>query len=828
VETIFDGPALVNGFVADSDLDAAVLMSMVRGSDIINRLMSIDGVIAVNQLRMTKYDSEGVAVAGAADPTWLNGQPVYDPAKISAAWLLAISPRHQPRLYLNLSRFLFLKSGLPFSPRMDEATDTLNQLRGQAERPKNPNAPNDLPVPPGRYRVPGPDDYTPLQNGFPLVYGIGPAGLPTNALPDRRAHARNLKAYLMVFEQLLGNALAQLAHTADLFSLDPAIASSYFVKAFDATTIAGFGDIANGLTQSAVQALVETLPQFQTRRNMFLDHLLGRFGESFAEYALLLTNAAGEAVAQPRLIANKIAFLRRYVVISHDRAKAFDTMASPNAPDNQPPIKRRISLLLGYPDLDFSSKVGAPIGGQYLVAYHLLDGNQDTWLQGSVTTPANSEADAAQAAWHLLLQRMVLADAYTITAGPGGSFTLAVTDAGAVEIGHAPQSFATSADAAALRDTLVAWSANERMIVVEHVLLRPKFIGDALYPACCDEGCATCGCEDPYSFRLTYVMPGWTAQYTDNLDLRGYAERTIQEETPAHLLPKTCWVGNDGFVENPCDDIIDALAALLIAEGKTAADTPPTQDDACVCANAIYHAFSQSFSGWFTGVKFALLHKDALTPLIDAQLKTVAALPAGTCTMVLTAPLWDKIRGAMTAYFLDIALNGWQFERFEWAWRQWLDANATTDWTEERLVDRVEAILAAKLQTDTTSPGQLCTCARNIVTDFGTHFFAWMQGNITAGNSVDKLTAFPVPNVTLCPGLTFSADAQPAIAILLQERYAAYVKPSYWLWAVITLLGGLRNTYPGATLHDCDEISDRNPVRLGSTTLGNYPRRKTL
>ena len=55
-------------------------------------------------------------------------------------------------------------------------------------------------------------------------------------------------------------------------------------------------------------------------------------------------------------------------------------------------------------------------------------------------------------------------------------------------------------------------------------------------------------------------MPGWTAQYTDNLDLRRFAERTIQQETPSHLLGKTCWVGNDGFIENPCDEVIGELA----------------------------------------------------------------------------------------------------------------------------------------------------------------------------------------------------------------------------------------------------------------------------
>ena len=242
VEDIFDGPALDNGFIMDGDLQAASLRAMLRGSDIINLLMDIDGVIAVNQLRMTKYDSEGAAVMGAADPTWSpDGLPIYDPSKISAAWLLAISPRHQPRFYLNQSRFLFYKNGLPFLPRIDEATDVLNQLRGEADRPKNPDAPNDLPIPAGLYRKPA--DYCPVQYSFPLAYGIGPAGLPASATPARQAQARDLKAYLMAFEQLIGNALEQLAHTADLFSLDPAIAQTYFVKAFDETIIKGYGDL---------------------------------------------------------------------------------------------------------------------------------------------------------------------------------------------------------------------------------------------------------------------------------------------------------------------------------------------------------------------------------------------------------------------------------------------------------------------------------------------------------------------------------------------------------------------------------------------------------
>ena len=366
------------------------------------------------------------------------------------------------------------------------------------------------------------------------------------------------------------------------------------------------------------------------------------------------------------------------------------------------------------------------------------------------------------------------------------------------------------------------------MIVVEHLLLRPKFIGDALYPACCDGGCATCGCEDPYSFRLTFVMPGWTEQYTDDLDLRRYAERTIQQETPSHLLGKTCWVGNDGFVENPCDEVVDKLADLLVAEGLTEEGAAPTPDDACACANAIYKAFSDAFTAWYADKKFAFLQEDPLAAEIGALFQGVAMFADRACTTVFNAALWDEVRAMMTGYFVDIALHGWQFERFEWAWRQWLDANAAIDWTDERLVERVEEILAANVTTPSVKPSELCDCAHGIVTNYGAQFFAWMKSNVVAGKTPGTLTDFDEPAVALSAGMTFAAGTQGAIAALLKQRYTAYRAASYWLWVVVTFLDNLRNTYPGATLHDCDDGSDQNPVRLDNTALGNYPRRTTI
>jgi hypothetical protein len=184
------------------------------------------------------------------------------------------------------------------------------------------------------------------------------------------------------------------------------------------------------------------------------------------------------------------------------------------------------------------------------------------------------------------------------------------------------------------------------------------------------------------------------------------------------------------------------------------------------------------------------------------------------------------VQTLMTSHFVGIALNGWQFERFEKAWCRWLHANAAIDWTEERLLARVQAILAVNL-TSPAPQSALCNCATAILTKYGIEFFAWMQANLTAGHAFEALTTFAPSPVTLCAGMSFKPGTASAVGKLLGERYGAYQEVSYRLWVVVNLLSKLRNVYPGATLHDCDDGSDLNPVRLNSTALGNYPLRST-
>jgi hypothetical protein len=712
---------------------------------------------------------------------------------------------------------------LPFLARKDEALDTLLQLRGEAERGKIGSAVLDLPVPSGTFRTL--NAYSPLQYEFPRNYGIGRGGMSRNAPPLRQAQARQLQAYLMVFEQLLANAGEQLAHGADLFSLDPAVSRTYFARRLSAEVIESYGDVVQGLTPAALDAMTETLAEFYQRRNRFLDHLLARFGESFAEYALLLTDARGVRTSMERLIGDKLGVLDAYPRISRDRARAFDYSRYPCAPDNVPGIKLRVSLLLGYPELGFAWTMTAPasVGG-----YSLRDAHGKIWLAGSFAVPftAGDAAAARQLAYDACVACLTQAEAYRLFS-QGGKFGLVVTDAVGQPMGGCPDRFDTLAGARDMMDELLSWSGIARAIVVEHLLLRPKFPGDALIAPCQDGGCTACDDADPYSFRLSFVMAGWTAPYNDNLALRGFGDRTIRQELPAHLLAKICWVGNDGFILDLCEPVVAQVAELLEAQGLTADGKRPGAVAACACAEALYKGFSAVFNSWYRDKALLYWQADALDAALQAAFAVQPRAGDFSCSTVLDAPLFDKVKALLLAHFHKVSLTGWQFERFENAWCAWLEANAAFNWSTERIEARVQAILKAGLAGAQGAAGDaaLCQCAARITLAWGLAFDTWMEANLAAGKLPGEFSVFTPDPVVLCDGIDFKAGTAALVESMLHERYAAYVDVSYRLRIVLALLAALRNVYPGATLHDCDDGSDLNPVRLGGTALGQKPGR---
>jgi hypothetical protein len=149
----------------------------------------------------------------------------------------------------------------------------------------------------GKYR--SIDVYHTIQNHFPVIYGLGIEGLSSSEGDQRLAQLKQLKAYLLGFEQIMANYLSQLSSTNKLFSnkIDSADAQTYFSQPI--LNITGIkevltffnsnNDVQNEIISdekaiknliNALNKIAETDANFNDRKNSFLDHQLARFNIS--------------------------------------------------------------------------------------------------------------------------------------------------------------------------------------------------------------------------------------------------------------------------------------------------------------------------------------------------------------------------------------------------------------------------------------------------------------------------------------------------------------------------------------------------------------------
>jgi uncharacterized protein YegP (UPF0339 family) len=547
VDEIFDGPKLNNGFIKNEQLDSTNLKQFIYTSDIINLLMDIPGVKNIRNFVLTKYDADGNLIK-------------------SEEWLMEINFNSQPRLYLEASKVLVFKNGLPFLPDKLELSDTLQVIKGENAQPKYSVTENDLPVPDGTfYQL---NSYYPAQYALPLTYGIGPDGLPATASIQRKAQAKQLKAYLLFYEQLLVNYLEQLANIKEIFALDTSVTKTYFSRVIQKEEIAGAEEIFDGLTESVLHGLTETSEIFYDRRNRFLDHLMARFAENFNEYALMLYSyATSKAVADHKLVKDKIDFLKAFPFMSANRAKAINIKdpAHVCSSENVAGLQVRIQRLLGmdafggffelYEEKDID-------GNLFERRWRLKDADGKIQLSSSTNYKDDSLDIAEQKAMAEIGEvKKFITDENRFQVKKVTKWVVNLTNTANEIIATRKQVFNTKANAETAVKEIIEFGKKllvaDKVFIVEHLLLRPRNIpslpnfpdGDPLLTICIPGNCELCGEEDPYSFRLTVVLSGETGIANSGIEFRKFAEKTIRMEVPAHLGVKICWVSNKQLYE---------------------------------------------------------------------------------------------------------------------------------------------------------------------------------------------------------------------------------------------------------------------------------------
>lgn len=569
MDEIFEGPVLDHGYLSDDQLQVTDRRKMLYISDLINVISDVTGVDFLGEVEVgLKYGRQ------------------FEPYKGDDQWHVSLSDSNAeevyyvPRLNIDHSNIRFYKNGIPLSTNPDVVNDQLSALRAKGVKAGQVDTYTDrLSI--GIDRNVG--EYTSIQSEFPLTYGIGEYGLSSTESDLRKAQAQQLKGYLLIFEQLLTNYLAQLRNVNRLFSLDTDIRQTYFIQDLyevpnlaplltDFLSEGGFSGNPrnddpqdfkakwNSFIENAENAYIthvqklaeghrtnesgETESIFVDRRNRFLDHLLARFGERIDDYANVMHSIDSD-VSGYQLIEDKALLLKDYPKLSANRGKGADYTASETQNSG---LEVRIARLLGIASPNekadravFSSTTNDE--GQF--GFLLRNKAGQIVLEGA---EFYEEEKVLEEAKTLLTDHGLEPTNFTRRATEEGGFYFEFSVKGKV-IGRSPS---LSGDTDRRLEQIMLCIDHLRMheeqvLIIEHLLLRPRLIHrDKLLPVYQiedDHGNDICcpGNNDPYSFIVSVVLPSWPARFR-NLDFRRYVEERIRLETPAHIFPKICWV----------------------------------------------------------------------------------------------------------------------------------------------------------------------------------------------------------------------------------------------------------------------------------------------
>jgi hypothetical protein len=187
-----------HGFVDTTEFDAIKLKKEIHLSDVYQVIFKIPGVKTIRRLRLRNCNDKA--------------------EKIN--WKFQLPENSIPNFSIPCSGFEFFQNGKTVQRDFAKFNQYLDINFSSAAKVMHKQSSPYLnsEIQKGVYRN-DLGDYYSIQNEFPRVYGIAGGGLPDDATAERKARALQLKAYLLFFDQLLANYLAQLQNIRSLFSL---------------------------------------------------------------------------------------------------------------------------------------------------------------------------------------------------------------------------------------------------------------------------------------------------------------------------------------------------------------------------------------------------------------------------------------------------------------------------------------------------------------------------------------------------------------------------------------------------------------------------------
>ena len=551
LDEIFSGPLCTYGYIKDEELDAYTQELVV--ADLIAAVKEVPGVERIKGLMLEK---DGVLY----DTSLRSDEP-------GAALRLRI-PDNAAGLKIKLFKDgrAMPVSMREFKARYDEISFSRRSRIHAIESMRSLYTP-----PRGQYRKL--NEYVSIQNEFPVIYGINMYGLPASASAQDKARARQLKAYLVLFEQILANHSANLHAVDELFSTETASARSYAFQTLSKQSIHDLDAIYPDDPASVIAGIMKRYEDYAERKGRLLEYILALYGEVIPQDALKHFNAYSYSDELTEiLIENKAALLKHIVDVTKDRAGAFDYSLPAWNRSNIAGLKRKLDLLLGFKHQQNRSLTLAILKrGLKLIPddvyRNLKEGTLDlrfTALEDIEehihhvfrAVPAQEEPvrinikkmrrnlDNVTFLRQGFIPQSLFTDGIQLDCYRVGSLSedddcqlvfRAPADNDWSYLGNFPEIQDAIEAAHALRRFLAHLNIeSEGVHILEHILLRPE-------AGTSHDGLHIANDEDFYSFRFSVFFSAWSVRCQDK-NFRMLAEDLVRRECPAHLYPDIYWL----------------------------------------------------------------------------------------------------------------------------------------------------------------------------------------------------------------------------------------------------------------------------------------------
>ncbi|MCP4983817.1 MAG: hypothetical protein GY935_25355 [Gammaproteobacteria bacterium] len=549
LEELFDGPFTGHGIFLQDELHQRQSEFLV--SNLFTVINSIDGVDHIRQLYLSRGDERYYDQIG--------------PIAADSALDLRV-PLHAAEIRVELTT-----NGRVLPITLEEFAARYDEISTRHLRSRS--TPQDLSL---LYQSPTGSArpwmrYFSIQNQFPAGYGINQLGVPDSTTAEVKAKVRQLKAYLVIFEQLLVNFLANLGAVKTLFSPCPEPKASYSVQVLNDRQIGDLGAVYPDDAADLSARIMAGFDNFHERKSRLLDYLLALYGERFSQNSLRHFNYYfSRDRVDEIIVANKIAYFASIIELGRDRGAALDySHVASNSDDSG--LARRCTLLLGFETPRSHTLTEAILEQGLEVCSHAeyqskKAGSDELRLIRSDEIDAAGIASFEPSGPLIATQEVVLADIrqrlsdtipfknkllnelllrqgidierYQVARlGAAAEYELMflIEQDCYWHLGSYPDRAAANDAAINLRQFLLRLNMqSEGLHVVEHILLRPRQQASTAEPGVTAD-------DDFYSFRISVILPGWSVRCHDQ-QFRLLAEETLRLNAPAHVWPEIYWL----------------------------------------------------------------------------------------------------------------------------------------------------------------------------------------------------------------------------------------------------------------------------------------------